>query len=339
MQKLEISDIEENFDNEGKDIPETEMQNEIEKPLDPRAGRVNVELPQIPFNAAKIAELLSTYKFHPSSTAKSRRQLLKLFDEYIFYQSTNYKLHLFVVLKKFTFFRFMELSQGRMPLGIKRIRKPNRQRKEMDSRKAALRLIQFEKGLFFDKMNKKRKKEKNGKVVCDKVSINNLKNENTSDLESDTIDPKSKLTDTTAIAKADLQDVDTNTVPFKKRKRSDSMCDVPSTKSEIIKSKKKLCTETSKKSKTAKIKLNQKNKKSMADKNVERKIKKMVTYEAQISNNTDQHTSISPISNKKIPLGEIKKSAAKKESKLKSKITSLKNVNTNIIYVYILSFN
>jgi len=230
-----------------------------------------------------------------------------------------------------------------MPLGIKRIRKPNRQRKEMDSRKAALRLIQFEKGLVFDKMNKKRKKEKNGKVekkrmekICDKVSINNLKNGNTSDLESDTIDPKSKLTDTTAIAKADLQDVDANTVPFKKRKRSDSMCDVPSSKSEIIKSKKKLCTETSKKSKTAKIKLNQKNKKSMADKNVERKIKKMVTYETQISNNTDQHTSISSISNKKIPLGEIKKSAAKKESKL----TSLKNVNTNIImYIYILSFN
>jgi len=85
MQKLEISDTEENSDNEDKDVSETEMQNEIEKSLDPRAGRVDVELPQIPFNAAKIAELLSTYKFHPSSTAKSRRQLLRLFDEYIFY--------------------------------------------------------------------------------------------------------------------------------------------------------------------------------------------------------------------------------------------------------------
>lgn len=85
MQEIEISDTEENSDNEGKQFSETEMQNEIEKPLDPRAGRVDVELPQIPFNAVKIIELLSTYKFHPSSTAKSRRQVLRLLDEYVFY--------------------------------------------------------------------------------------------------------------------------------------------------------------------------------------------------------------------------------------------------------------
>lgn len=85
MQKIEISDTEENSDNEGKRFSETETQNETEMPLDPRAGRVNVELPQIPFNAAKIAELLSTYKFHPSSTTKSRRQLLRILHEYVFY--------------------------------------------------------------------------------------------------------------------------------------------------------------------------------------------------------------------------------------------------------------
>jgi len=83
MQKIEMSNTEENSDDEDKRFSETEMQNE--KSLDPRAGRVNVELPQIPFNAAKIAELLSTYKFHPLSTAKSRRQLLRLLDEYVFY--------------------------------------------------------------------------------------------------------------------------------------------------------------------------------------------------------------------------------------------------------------
>lgn len=83
MQKIEISDTEENSDNEGKQFSETEMQNEIEKSLDPRAGRVDVELPQIPFNAVKIIELLSMYKFHPLSTAKSRRQVLRLLDEYV----------------------------------------------------------------------------------------------------------------------------------------------------------------------------------------------------------------------------------------------------------------
>lgn len=85
MEKIEVSDAEENFDDESKQFPETEMQNKIGKPLDPRAGKVNVELPQIPFNAAKIAELLSTYKFHPSSVAKSRRQLSRLINEYVFY--------------------------------------------------------------------------------------------------------------------------------------------------------------------------------------------------------------------------------------------------------------
>lgn len=82
MEKLE--DMEDNSNNED-DFSETETQNEIEKPLDPRAGRVDVELPQIPFNAAKIAELLSMHKFHPLSTAKSRRQLLRLLDEYVSY--------------------------------------------------------------------------------------------------------------------------------------------------------------------------------------------------------------------------------------------------------------
>lgn len=85
MQKVEISDIEEDTDNEGNQFSKTELENEIEKSLDPRAGKVDVELSPIPFNAAKIAELLSTYKFHPSSTAKSRRQLLRLFNEYVFY--------------------------------------------------------------------------------------------------------------------------------------------------------------------------------------------------------------------------------------------------------------
>lgn len=304
MQKVEISDTEENSDNEGKDSPEAETQNEIEKPLDPRAGKVDVELPQIPVNAAKIVKLLSTYKFHPSSTAKSRRQLSRLLHE------------------------FTELSQGRMPIGIKRVHKVNRQRKEMDSRKGALRLIQFEKKLLSDNVNKKRKRGKSdwsGKAIFDQVSINNPKDGDTElDLESDAVDSESELTDTTA--KVDLQDVDANAVQFKKRKRSDSTCDTPGTKSDITENKKRPGVETSKKNKATKIKLNQKSKKSIADKNVKHKIKKKIR-EVQVSDNTDQPTSISPIINKnsinkKIPLKETNnKYVAKKKSKSKNTIT------------------
>ncbi|XP_011164266.1 ribosomal RNA processing protein 1 homolog [Solenopsis invicta] len=351
MQKEEISDTEENSDNEDKQLSETETQNEItnEKPLDPRAGRVDVELPQIPFNAAKIAELLSTYKFHPSSTAKSRRQLVRLIHE------------------------FTELSQGRMPLGVKRVRKSTSQKKYMDSRKAAVRLVQFEKELLSDKPNKKRKRERNDSA--DRVSTNNSKNENSSDLEFDTYigadskskltaatnkankkrkiekndtaicdqvsvnnskygsaGLKSKLTNATETAKANLRNVDVNTVSLnKKRKRSDSMCNIPSTKSETIKTKKKLQLETSKKNKATKIKLNKKSKKSIADKNVEHKTKKAIICKDQICNNTDQCTSTSPISSKKVSLKEIKvslkeinnKSVAKKAI-TKTKITRQK---------------
>lgn len=59
--------------------------NKVGKTLDPRAGRVDVELPQISFNPVQIVQLLSHYKFYPSSTAKSRRQLSRVLEEYVLY--------------------------------------------------------------------------------------------------------------------------------------------------------------------------------------------------------------------------------------------------------------
>lgn len=83
MQRIEISDMEDDFDYENKQCFETGVQNKIEKPLDPRAGKVDVELPQIPFDAAKLADLLLQYRFHPLSTAKSQKRLLKLSSQYV----------------------------------------------------------------------------------------------------------------------------------------------------------------------------------------------------------------------------------------------------------------
>lgn len=229
-------------------------------------------------------------------------------------------------------FRFTELSQGKMPLGIKRVRKPNYQKKEMNSRKAALRLVKFEKDLISDKVNKKRKRKRSGKAVCDEVSIDDPKNGNTLDLEINAIKPENKLIGATA--KTELQDIDANAVPFKKRKRSDSTCDVSSTKSDIPENKKKLQIDTSKKSKATKKKLNKKSKKFIVDKNVKHKLKKAVISVKQITktSDSDQHTSISRISNKKVPLEETSNKPVTKEgSKIKSKITNkkipLKNVN------------
>lgn len=226
-----------------------------------------------------------------------------------------------------------------MPLGTKRVRKPKPQRKEMDSKKAALRLIHFEKNLLSDKqvLNKKRKREST-KAICDQISINDSKNEDA--LESNAVDSESKLTDTTAKAGAitdakTLRDTDTNTkpqIPLKKRKRSDSPCDIPNTKSEVVKTKKKLPVEISKKNKTTKIKFNQKGNKSTVDKNI-KNIKRKTKKTRTIETSKDQNTSVSPISSEKIPPKEINKPIeSKKMSKNKHQEMPLKNVNTNLIY-------
>ncbi|XP_047346120.1 ribosomal RNA processing protein 1 homolog [Vespa velutina] len=135
MQKIEESD--EDSDEDTKILSKKELTETTEKALDPRAGRVDVELPQISFNAKKIVELIKQYKFHPLSTTKSRRQIARLIEE------------------------FTEVSEGRMPLGIKEIAVINKDRSKMDPKKAALRLLKFDEELYSDSHRSKRKRKKN----------------------------------------------------------------------------------------------------------------------------------------------------------------------------------
>ncbi|KAF7404635.1 hypothetical protein HZH66_003541 [Vespula vulgaris] len=155
MQKIEESD--EDSDEDSKILSEKELTDTTEKALDPRAGRVDVELPQINFNAKKIAELIKQYKFHPSSTTKSRRQIARLIEE------------------------FTEISEGRMPLGIKEIKVIDKDRSKTDPKKAALRLLKFDEELYSDSHRSKRKKKKNEQ--SDENSINESQSESTT-LES-----------------------------------------------------------------------------------------------------------------------------------------------------------
>lgn len=46
-----------------------------EKPLDPRAGKVNVELPQIIFNSKDISEALLLFKTNPKTSKHTRHFL------------------------------------------------------------------------------------------------------------------------------------------------------------------------------------------------------------------------------------------------------------------------
>ncbi|XP_072751922.1 uncharacterized protein Nnp-1 [Anoplolepis gracilipes] len=192
MEKIEI---EENADNENDQLLKSEIQNKSEKVLDPRAGRVDVELPQIPFNAAKIVKMLSTYYFHPTSKAKSRRQLSRLLDE------------------------FKELSEGKMPLGVKRVRSYKKDLKK-ETRKATLRLLQFEKKMSSNNI-KKQKRKRSGEAVVSDISYDNLENGNDLELNSsiDTVDSESESIDTTVNAKANLKDTDADIIPHKKQKK------------------------------------------------------------------------------------------------------------------------
>lgn len=76
IEKVEISDDEASCNEEVSEDDDGSNQ-----PLDPRAGRVNVELPQLPIDAQEIADLFMKNRFHPSSTAKSRRQIIRLHRE------------------------------------------------------------------------------------------------------------------------------------------------------------------------------------------------------------------------------------------------------------------
>ncbi|XP_012265625.2 ribosomal RNA processing protein 1 homolog isoform X2 [Athalia rosae] len=137
MQKVETENA---VDESGKESIEDADDNDKfaetgEEPLDPRAGKVDVVLPQLPFNAKAMAELIILYRFHPSSTSKTRKQILQ-------------------VAKEFT-----ELSAGRMPLGIKKIELYKGSKGDLNSRSAALRLLHFEQELYSDTTRGKRKKK------------------------------------------------------------------------------------------------------------------------------------------------------------------------------------
>ncbi|XP_031843387.2 ribosomal RNA processing protein 1 homolog Nnp-1 isoform X1 [Nomia melanderi] len=143
IEKIEVSDEEQEHSDtiETDKISQNQLNHNTEKLLDPRAGKVDVELSQIPFNAKKIVALLTQYKYHPSSTTKSRRQLHRLIKE------------------------FTELSEGRMPLGIKEINIPNTRKKDTDAKSAAIRLLNFEKVLYSDSTQKNRKRKRNKQVI------------------------------------------------------------------------------------------------------------------------------------------------------------------------------
>ncbi|KAK9300159.1 hypothetical protein QLX08_007077 [Tetragonisca angustula] len=199
MEKIELSDGEIDNIGEEKGFLENQMKCNTEKPLDPRAGNVDVELSQIPFDPKQISTLLNEYKFHPSTTTKSRRQLQHLIKE------------------------FTELSDGKMPLGIKEIKISKLQKKNTDTKSAAIRLLKFEQELYSDKLQKERKRNKNKQLMqneTNKFSKEELKKVNDKSI-TEIIKKKKmkrKLDFTGNLITTDMQVTDENNFSLKKKK-------------------------------------------------------------------------------------------------------------------------
>lgn len=71
-----------------------------------------------------------------------------------------------------------------MPLGVKKVRKPSaRKSSDMNARKVALRLIQYEKDIVSEKLSRKRKKQKKNRQAI-VVAADKPENENTSESSS-----------------------------------------------------------------------------------------------------------------------------------------------------------
>lgn len=74
MQKIKLK----NDEKMSTDDEDEEINDKHGKPLDPRAGRIDVELPQIKFSAKKISEALMNYKFDKNSTKRGRNMITVL---------------------------------------------------------------------------------------------------------------------------------------------------------------------------------------------------------------------------------------------------------------------
>jgi len=114
------------WDDEEPDNSERKQSSQ-NKSLDPRAGRVNVEIPQIFFNAKEIAEALLEPKTD-TKTSKNTRNHLTIWSD-----------------------KFLKLYKGVYPLGIKKLdsnKRKSRDNYDTNVTKAAKRLIKFEQQLL-----------------------------------------------------------------------------------------------------------------------------------------------------------------------------------------------
>lgn len=122
--------------------------------LDPRAGRVNVDLPQIRFDAKEISDLLFNGKFDENATSKNRKIVDKLIKE------------------------FRTLATGEYPLNKNQQTVDLPQKEKGVVKRSANALIDFEEKIQNGiKKNRKRRKEENTTSADESINKRLKKNE------------------------------------------------------------------------------------------------------------------------------------------------------------------
>lgn len=67
--------VDESEENDAEENGNEEDEEKTEKVLDPRAGRVDVELPRLKFSAKEIASVLQEHKFVDGSNTKAKKAI------------------------------------------------------------------------------------------------------------------------------------------------------------------------------------------------------------------------------------------------------------------------
>ncbi|XP_072383222.1 uncharacterized protein [Diabrotica undecimpunctata] len=145
MQKVKVDEDDED-ESSGDDEVKEKTKNRKVKPMDPRAGRVDVEIPQLRFRAKDVANALSECKFDKKSSTNSRQAISALIQQ------------------------FNKLSNGVYPLGIHKIDVKDKN-EAINIRKSANKLIKFEQKLLGKDRKRKRDKENNEKHGVEKKRI------------------------------------------------------------------------------------------------------------------------------------------------------------------------
>lgn len=92
MELVELDGEDNDNDEEFKEV------NSGDKPLDPRAGKVNVDIPQIPFDPSEIANLLTKNKFNEKSTTLCRKHMSKLIEQLVIKNDFLFFVYNFFIL-------------------------------------------------------------------------------------------------------------------------------------------------------------------------------------------------------------------------------------------------